>query len=360
VTKMTLATLADAVGVSRTTVSNAYNRPDQLTPELRQRILDTARELGYPGPDPAGRRLRQGRAGAIGVLLTERLSYAFADSAAVAFLEGLARRCEEAAEALTLIPLPRGDAAADVLRDAFVDAICVYSLPDDHPAVLGALERRIPMVVVDGPRLDAATFVGVDDRAGSRAVAEHLAALGHRRVAVIVPTLALDGRQGRVDEQRLQAAAYHNDRERLEGVRLGLEAAGIPWEEVAIEERSNDQEAGAAAALSLLAEESRPTAIVATTDQLALGALRGARELGLRVPADVSVVGFDDIPEAARAQPPLTTVRQPLVAKGILAGDQLLVLLQGDAPADTVLPVELKVRGSTAPPRPAASSATPV
>jgi DNA-binding LacI/PurR family transcriptional regulator len=360
VTKTTLATLAEAVGVSRTTVSNAYNRPDQLTPELRQRILDTARELGYPGPDPAGRRLRQGRAGAIGVLLTERLSYAFADSAAVAFLEGLARRCEEAAEALTLIPLPRGDAAADVLRDAFVDAICVYSLPDDHPAVLGALERRIPMVVVDGPRLDAATFVGVDDRAGSRAVAEHLAALGHRWVAVIVPTLALDGRQGRVDEQRLQAAAYHNDRERLEGMRLGLEAAGIPWEEVAIEERSNDQEAGAAAALSLLAEEPRPTAIVATTDQLALGAVRGARELGMRVPADVSVVGFDDIPEAARAQPPLTTVRQPLVDKGILAGDQLLVLLRGDAPADTVLPVELKVRGSTAPPRPAASSATPV
>jgi DNA-binding LacI/PurR family transcriptional regulator len=311
--KTTLATLAEAAGVSRTTVSNAYNRPDQLTPELRQRILDLARDLGYPGPDPAGRRLRQGRAGAIGVLLTERLSYAFADSAAVAFLEGLARRFEDAAEALTLIPLPRGEAAGDVVRDAFVDAICVYSLPDDHPAVNGALERRIPMVLVDGPRLDAATFVGVDDQGGARAVAEHIAALGHRRVAVIVPTLAHDGRQGRVDEQRLRAAAYHNDRERLEGLRRGLEAAGIPWQEVTSEERSNDQEAGVVASLSLLADTPRPTVIVATTDQLALGAVRGARELGLQVPADLSVVGFDDIPDAARAA---AAYNRPPAARG--------------------------------------------
>jgi DNA-binding LacI/PurR family transcriptional regulator len=348
-TKPTLATVAEAVGVSRTTVSNAYNRPDQLTPELRERILATARRLGYPGPDPAGRRLRQGRAGAVGVLLTERLSYAFADSAAVAFLEGLARRCEDAAEALVLIPLPGAGEGADVLREAFVDAICVYSLPDGHPAVDAALERRLPVVVVDAPRPRAVTFVGVDDRGGARAVAEHLAALGHRHVAVVVPTLVLDGREGRVDEARLRAAAYHVDRERLEGLREGLEAAGIPWREVLIEERANSQEAGAAAAPSLLAEAPRPTALVATTDQLALGALRGARELGLEPPADLSVVGFDDIPEAARSQPPLTTVRQPLVGKGVLAGERLFALLEGNAAPDAVLPVELVVRESTGP-----------
>ena len=345
----TLATVAKAVGVSRTTVSNAYNRPDQLTPQLRERILDTARRLGYPGPDPGGRRLRQGRAGAVGVLLTERLSYAFADSAAVAFLEGLARRCEDAAEALVLIPLPLGEESADRVREAFVDAICVYSLPDGHPAVEAALERRIPLVVVDAPRLEAATFVGVHDRAGARAVADHLAALGHRRLAVIVPTLVLDGREGRVDEGRLRAAAYHVDRERLEGLRQGLEAAGIPWGEVLIEERSNTQEAGIEAARSLLTEAEPPTAIVGTTDQLALGALRGARDLGLEPPADVSVVGFDDIPEASRAQPALTTVRQPLVGKGTVAGDRLFALLDGAAAPDAVLPVELVVRESTAP-----------
>jgi DNA-binding LacI/PurR family transcriptional regulator len=349
VRKPTLATVADAVGVSRTTVSNAYNRPDQLTPELRERILETARQLGYAGPDPAGRRLRQGRAGAVGVLLTERLSYAFADSAAVAFLEGLARRCEDRAEALALIPLGRGEEAAAIVREAVVDALCIYSLPDRHPAVDAALERRLPVVLVDGPRVSATTFVGIDDRGGGRAVAEHLVGLRHRRLAVIVPTLVFDGREGRVDEERLRAASYHNDRERLAGIREGLEAGGIGWETVLIEERSNSQEAGLAAARGLLAETPRPTAIVATTDQLALGAIRAARELGLDVPADLSVVGFDDIPEAVSSQPPLTTVRQALVGKGTLAGERLFELLDGSEAPDAILPVELVVRESTAP-----------
>jgi DNA-binding LacI/PurR family transcriptional regulator len=235
------------------------------------------------------------------------------------------------------------------VRQAFVDALCIYSLPDRHPAVDVALERRLPVVVVDGPRVSAVTFVGIDDRGGGRAVAEHLAGLGHERLAVIVPTLVFDGREGRVDEDRLRAASYHNDRERLAGVREGLEAGGIDWETVRIEERANSQEAGAAAAQSLLAETPRPTAIVATTDQLALGAIRGARELDLEAPTELSVVGFDDIPEAARSRPPLTTVRQPLVGKGTLAGERLFELLDGNDAPDAVLPVELVVRESTAP-----------
>ncbi|MFD1050850.1 LacI family DNA-binding transcriptional regulator, partial [Kibdelosporangium lantanae] len=90
----TLASLAAELGVSRTTVSNAYNRPDQLSPELRRRVLETARRLGYPGPDPVARSLRTRKAGAVGLLLTENLSYAFRDPAALGFLEGLALACE--------------------------------------------------------------------------------------------------------------------------------------------------------------------------------------------------------------------------------------------------------------------------
>jgi DNA-binding LacI/PurR family transcriptional regulator len=205
------------------------------------------------------------------------------------------------------------------------------------------------VVAVDSPRLEAATFVSVEDRAGARAVADHLTALGHRRVALIVPTLVPDGRVGRVDQERRQATAYHVDRERLEGLRQGLEAAGIDWRDVPIEEGENRQEAGAAAARTLLAEAPPPTALIATTDQLALGAIRGVRALDLKVPADVSVVGFDDIPEAARSQPPLTTVRQPHVDKGALAGDRLFALLDGSPAPDTLLPVELVVRESTGP-----------
>ena len=101
---MTLQTLADALGVSRTTASNAFNRPDQLNPALRERVLALAAELGYAGPDPAGRALRSGRSGAIGVLVTEGLSYAFDDPAAVATLGGLAAEAERAATSLVAAP----------------------------------------------------------------------------------------------------------------------------------------------------------------------------------------------------------------------------------------------------------------
>ena len=98
--RVTLKTIADAVGVSRTTVSNAYNRPDQLAPELRDRILNAARELGYAGPDPAARRLRSGRRDAVGLLLTEGLSGAFTDPAAIILLQGIARATEDAGLAM--------------------------------------------------------------------------------------------------------------------------------------------------------------------------------------------------------------------------------------------------------------------
>jgi DNA-binding LacI/PurR family transcriptional regulator len=348
--RATLQTIADAVGVSRATVSNAYNRPDQLGAELRERIMDAARELGYPGPDPAARSLRRGQAGAVGLLFTETLSYAFSDAAAVAFLEGLARRCEEAGAALLLLPLPAsGAGGGEAVREAVVDALCIYSMPHHHPAVDAVLERRLPTVIVDEPYLEGTTFVGIEDRRGARLIGEHLTGLGHRRVAAIVPSLVPDRRHGLATPERLRDAAYDVDRQRLAGLREALEEVGVSWEDLAIYECDNREEGGLEAGEHLLRRDPRPTALFATTDVLALGALRAARELGLSVPGDVSITGFDDIPEAARAEPPLTTVRQPLVEKGIAAGRLLLGLMEGGETREETLPVELVTRGSTGP-----------
>src|SRR4051812_42225394 len=210
----TLQTIADSVGVSRATVSNAYNHPERLGDELRERVLATARELGYPGPHPAARRLRQQRAGAVGLLLTEALSYAFSDAAAVAFLQGLAGRCEEREAPLLLLPLAAsGEAASVAVREAVVDALCVYSISDGHPAMGAALERQLPLVVVDEPRTEGAAYVGIDDRRGTRELGRRLVELGHREVAILVPTLMPDGREGLVDGERLAKASYHVDRE---------------------------------------------------------------------------------------------------------------------------------------------------
>ena len=135
--KVTLQTIAEHLGVSRTTVSNAYNRPDQLAPELRERVLATAAELGYTGPDPAARRLRSGGREAIGLLFTESLAYAFDDPAAVLFLQGFARadrggRARDA-DPPGLAPAHRGDEDRAAVREAVVGGFCAYSLPGRRP-----------------------------------------------------------------------------------------------------------------------------------------------------------------------------------------------------------------------------------
>jgi len=321
--RVTLKTIADAVGVSRTTVSNAYNRPDQLAPELRDRILATARDLGYAGPDPAARRLRSGRRDAVGLLLTAGLSYAFTDPAAVLLLQGIARATEDAGLGLLVIP-ERGNG----VRDAVVAAFCLYSMPHDHPNVAAARDRGLPLVVIDEPHIDGHAFVGVEDRVGARLAVEHLIELGHRRFALLT-----------------ERPLHHL--ERLGGYRDALEAAGIDWETVPRYELfANVPEDGLAGAREALAADPRPTALIAATDQLALGALEAAYETGLRVPEDVSVIGFDDIPAAGWARPGLTTVRQPLLEKGEIAGR---LLAGGATDREVILPVELVLRGSTAP-----------
>jgi DNA-binding LacI/PurR family transcriptional regulator len=347
---VTLQTIADALGVSRTTVSNAYNRPNQLNPELRRKVLETAAALGYAGPDPAARRLRSGRSEAIGLLFCDTLSRAFADPAAMLFLQGLAGQTEPAGLPLLLLASPQPDGADVVraVREAVVDSFVVYSLPENHPQVNAALERRVPVVVVDEPRLPGMSFIGVDDRGGSRSAAEHLVELGHRRFGIISMRVIDDDHPGgRLQPDRLAAATYSVTRERLAGYREALEAAGIDWSAIPIEERpGNSRETGATAARALLAEEPRPTAILANTDLLAFGALGAARELGIDVPGELSVVGFDDVPGAAYSVPPLTTVRQPLEEKGVVAGR---VVLERPEPRELLLPTELVVRESSGP-----------
>lgn len=343
--RATLQTIADVLGVSRSTVSNAYNRPDQLAPDLRERILAVAQDLGYMGPDPAARRLRTGRSGVIGLLFTEALSYAFTDPAAVGFLEGLAREAEAGGTALLLVPSPPGADAAHAVREAVVDGLCIYSMADDQPSVRAALERGLPTVIVEEPDLDGQAFVGIDDRRATRAVAEHVLALGHRRVAVLTDRLRPDGYEGRVDPAREAAATFHIGRQRLTGYRDAVSAAGLDWAAVPKHEGPNDREAGERLARAALSVDPRPTALLAATDQLALGALRAAAGLGIDVPGELSVTGFDDAPPAGPAD--LTTLRQPLREKGEQAARLLAELAAGGSPRRVMLPVELVVRGST-------------
>lgn len=347
---MTISRIADELGVTPTTVSNAFNRPDQLSPALRERVLETARRLGYPGPDAAARSMRRGRLPALGVLYADRLSNAFADQAFVAFLKGVSLAAEEAGCALMLIPgTAEAMSGAAGIALAVLDGFIIYSMADDDPQVRAVIGRRLPVVVADSPDITGVPRVGIDDEQAARQAAEHLLALGHRRFGILAGELGLDRRSGAADAVRQAAASYGVNRSRLRGYFAALAAAGIDPTTVPVEEVSDEIEHHAfAATAKLLTAARRPTALLAMSDRMALVALEAATHRGLAVPQDVSVIGFDDVPDAARAVPPLTTVHQPHVEKGRLAGMLLIGQLRGEhIESPQLLTTRLVVRGST-------------
>ena len=341
----TLEDVARAVGVSRTTVSNAYNRPDQLSDELRSRILAAAAELGYPGPDPVARGLRRGRTGVVGLAYDEPLSYMVTDPAAVMFMTGLAGVFDDAGISLALLPTLRADeVGGSVLAKAAVDGLISFCEATDDDRVAAFVARRLPFVIVDGANERAPCRVGIDDRGGTRAATRHLIELGHRRLAVA----AFPRRQwadGALTERGLLRPA------RLAGIRDAVEEAGLDWDAVVVEDADHEgtrREAGRRVGGRLLDRASRPTAVVAMSDELAAGVIDAADERGVAVPGDLSVVGFDDTQTASSTRPALTTVRQPLVEKGATAAR---LLLDGAPETEVELPVELVVRASTGPVR---------
>jgi DNA-binding LacI/PurR family transcriptional regulator len=337
--------VANHLGVSRATVSNAYNRPDQLSPALRERILAAAQELGYSGPDPQARGLRLRRSGTVGVLLGESLTYAFRDPAAALFLEGIARTGEQTGTSMLLIPSPVGDDQTAAVRNAVVDGFCIYCVSDSRHQLSAVLERRLPTVLIEGDPLPGAGRVDIDQIAGAKAAAQHLKDLGHTNVAVIAERLQADHVKGWAPEDRIAGATEPVSRGRVNGYRAVFPTAPV------YEARGNRFEAGYEAAGEILDAHPELTAILAETDMLAFGTQRLAGERGLSIPGDLSIVGFDDIPPAVRNVPPLTTVRQPLTEKGEVAYQLLQELLAGQPARNVVLPVELIVRESTAPPR---------
>lgn len=350
----TLRAVARAAGVSASTVSNAYNRPGQMSAAVRARVLAAATELGYPGPDPVARSLRSGRVGAVGVLFGVPLSYAFTDPYCSALLSGLAEVSEQTRTSLVMIPVAPPSAtglqdeeevrrSVQAVRQAVVDGVVADGVHEEHPALRVLLERGLP--VVRSVESVTSRSVHVDDRAGGRALGEHLAGLGHREVAVVVDH-ARTGDQG--PGAVVEASLYPYARLRLAGLREGL---GPRARVEVLTAGSNTTEGGRAAVADLLDRRHGPhrqgpvTAVAAISDVLALGVLQAAAQRGLVAGRDLSVTGFDDAPAAAGAG--LTTVHQPVHDKGRLMGR---MLLDPTFTETTVrLPTELVVRSSTAP-----------
>lgn len=336
--RATLRDVARVVGVSVATVSNAYNRPDQLSDDLRERVLAAAKDLGYQGPNPLARSLRRGKTGVIGLVYDAPLEYAFADPAAIVFLGSLSRTLQAADLNLLLLSAPTDPGP---VREASVDGLVVYCAAQGSPLLAAVLERRLPTVLVDQEAQAGAVQVGIEDAGGAKQAAEHLRELGHQHIGVICLEVGPERRSGPVSAQREAGATYPTTAQRLRGYRQVAGVTLYPYETA-----SNLPAEGEAAALALLQSHPHITALLCMSDVLAQGAYQAAAALERQIPADLSVVGYDDIPLSAALG--LTTVQQPTAEKGQQAGELLLALLSGKSPAPAPrLPTRLVLRDST-------------
>jgi DNA-binding LacI/PurR family transcriptional regulator len=356
--RVTLQTIADRVGVSRMTVSNAFSRPDQLSPALRSRILAAAEELGYAGPDPAARALARGSTGAIGVLLTDSLNVAFTDEVATGFLSSVAAALAPTGLALTLLTTSPDQHEVIPARDVAIDGALIYSCDPDSAGTAWLIRRKLPIVLVDQAPQAGMRSVNIDDRGGARAGAQHLVDLGHRRIAIL--SSSAHGPYGELADPFTDGLS-NVTRERLAGWGDVLAAAGI--KPVVLQQPPYDPAAEIAAAQHLLTGENPPTAILCFSDAIAASVVRVAQDAGLRVPEDVSVVGFDDSPLAARLRPALTTIRQDVSAKGWAAVTALtaeIARASGAAPSGAAPSEVAPSGGATGPSGAAAASSRAV
>jgi DNA-binding LacI/PurR family transcriptional regulator len=348
--RLRLKDLARTLGVSPATISNAYHHPERLSADLRAQVLETAERLGYH-PNPTARGLRMRTTGTVAVAYTDALSWAFIDPPFSEFLQGVAEITHQARQRLLLVGRADADQELEAVRNAAVDGFVFYAPPRDDRRIAEVVRRQLPAALVDSVPVRGLPVVSIDDQGGAAALMDHLLRLGHRRLGFICLPLRLGEPAGPATVEQGIAGAFLATSGRFAGYQEAARRHGLDLAELARLRTTsvNNVEQGRLAAHALLSSTPAPTALVCLSDQLALGALAAARERRLAVPGDVSIVGFDDTPEAARTSPPLTTVHQPHADKGRVATRLLLDQLAGKRVASKVLATRLVVRGSSGP-----------
>jgi DNA-binding LacI/PurR family transcriptional regulator len=343
-----LADVAKAAGVSHGTASNVFSRPEIVREEVRKRVKAAAEKLGYGGPDPKGRLLRAGKVNAIGVATAEPLAYFFDDPFARVVMSGIGEACDRTGAGISLVSAANDEQLAWNIRSALVDGFIVFCLENGSQLVDLTRERGLPFVALDfGFDDETISALGVDDVEGGRRAARHLTELGHRRFAVLSLALA-DTTVGAISWDVAENALYSGTRDRLRGYGEVITAAGIRLDSVPLYETDNDWKTTALGLEHFFASERPPTAILCMSDRIALHALEWLKARGISVPGEVSVVGFDGVPEGETSDPPLTTIAQPMAEMGRRAVETILAF-DGSIRRET-LDLELVVRASTSKP----------
>jgi len=340
-TKVTIAEIARRAGVSKTAVSFAFNYPERLSEETLQHILAVAKEAGY-APDPLASNLKTRRTGCIGILVPQPIPIMTRNPHTLAFIEGVGDVCHETGLSLMLVPPLRGSLRRAIVRAA-VDGFLTMGLETFKGTMVVLQQRGIPFVMVDSDPTPGIPCVNIDDEAGAYAAMSYALQHGHRDIAI------LGIRSGHHGDYQKYAGTLHRRvtgyAQALNEFDLSLEDPGIRLVEVEC-----DANGGYEGFTTVWQSRWHPTAIVAMADIIAIGALRAARELGVCVPDDLSLIGYDDIEPSALTCPALTTIRQPTVEKGRVAAELLIQRIEREETLaeHITLPVKLIERQSFA------------
>ena len=331
---ITISEIADLAGVSKTTVSRVLNDKPDVNPETRERILEIIAEHDYQ-PNVFAKAISLQKSNNIGLLIPHTPDYIFTNQYYVEVLRGVSTAVDNVGYSL-LICYAHERNFIDIYKQQKVDGFILLSPGAFHYDIIEALNSvNAPFVSTSQiSSSDDLPYVDIDNCYGGKLAVEHLIDLGHERISFVgKPTM-------------------FSSQERLEGYKATLAAKGLPYDErlVHIAETSSI-ESGYKATAEVLKGSLSPTAFFLANDVMAIGSIKAIFDAGLRVPQDISVVGFDDILLASYTAPPLTTIWQPAFQKGVEASNMLMGYLEvGEAPPSMTLDIELMVRELTAPP----------
>jgi LacI family transcriptional regulator len=332
---LTLEEVGKLAGVSRSTVSRVINDGPGVREQVRERVWQVVKETGYH-PHAAARSLVTRRTRIISAIIPEAVMTLFVDPFFPLLLRGITETCNDRGYYLMLSlfngPVTQKELYRRQVHSGHLDGVIVASTRMDDSLIPALLDDDVPFILVGRHPDSRASYVDVDNAGGSQMAVEHLIRLGHKRIATITGPLSMA-----------------SGLDRLAGYYQALEAQRIPVQEALIAEGDFTEGGGTMGMQRLLSAS--PTAVFAASDVTALGALKVLRDAGLRVPEEVALVGFDDIPVAAAMEPALTTVRQPIERLGSMAAELLLNLLENPpdrqaAAHRIVLPAQLIVRDS--------------
>ena len=332
--RLTLVEVGKLAGVSRSTVSRVINKDPNVSPKARARVEQVIEETGYQ-PNNAARTLASQQSKTLGLIMPSILQSAFTDPYYPRLIQGISHSCNQNDYTVSLFLFQTKEEekriSKRIISNGLVDGLIITADTVDNPFTDQIQDANLPYVQIGRPynkSSDTINYIDVDNEAGANIATTHLIQQGFQRIA--------------------QIATMHNSAgvDRDAGYRRALSERGFPVREELIEVAEFSEESGYQAMKKLI--QVNPDAVFVQSDAMAIGALRAIRDEGLTVPNDIAVVSFDDLPLAAKADPPLTTVRQPIFRTGVLAVETLIDIIQTTSTTarHIVLPVELVIRSS--------------